>query len=244
MKKRFCSAALALTLCLLLPALAAEGNPPEEPRQTYEQVVEELRERDNYAIDQFLDCQLCSVFLGHWVGTPHSAYHSLTLVYKAGSPLGDGTTVELPLQKDSEDWGTTRSPSILELNEDKSGLRYTYHDLGLGTDVYSVDLATGNVFMAHVPPSYEDLLGAYAWEYTVERQLEAPDCRVALLWSDLAEGSGAAPTRSYVLAILFPEGTGSGTQFQRLLLPSTVAVEGETAVQYPTHRPPDSLSLN
>lgn len=240
MKKRFLPLLLALALALPCPALAVE----EETAQTYEEAVALIRDTGHYAVETFLDTDLCSIFLYRAIGTSHSAYHYLTVVYKAGSPLGEGATVDLPLQKDIETLGTTLSPSILELNEDKSGLRYTYYDLGLGTDVYSVDLATGTVSMAHVPPSYENLLGAYAWEYTVEQQLETPDCRVALLWSDLAEGPEAAPSRSYALAILFPEGTEPGKQFQRLLLPSTAAVEGEAAVQYPTHCPPDSLSLN
>lgn len=238
MKKRVLPLVLALALILPLPVLGAE----EPAAQTYEQAVAELRERDNYVIDKFLDCELCSVFLGRWVGTPHSTYHSLSLVYKAGSPLGDGGTVELPLQKDNEYWGTTLYPSTIGLTEDKSGLRYTYYSPEVGTDVYSVDLATGQVTTAHIPPSYEEVLEAQTWGWNVERQLEAPSCTVVLMWSELC----GAPemVRDYALLLVTKEDVTPEERAQRLLLPSTAAVKGEFASQYPTHRVPDSLSLN
>lgn len=240
MKKRLCSAVLALALCLALPfpALAAEM-----PQQTYEDAVAELRNSNHYAIEKFLDTELCSILLCRRVGTPHIAYHSLTLIYKAGSPLGEGITVELPLQTDNAFWGTTHAPSTLELNEDKSGLRYTYYTPELGTDVYSVALATGEVTTAHVPPTYEEIFEAHTWGWNVEKRLEAPGCTAVLMWSDLVGLPETEQVRDYALALISKENVELERQFLRLVLPSTTAVEGEYP-QYPTDRAPDEMFLN
>lgn len=241
MKKRLCSAVLALILCLALPcpALAAEEASPG----SYEEAVAELRDSGQYAIEKFLDTGLCSILLCRRVGTPHSAYHSLTLVYKAGSPLGEGVTVDLPLQADNAFLGTTRAPSTLELNEDKSGLRYAYYAPEFGTDVYSVDLATGKVTTAHIPPTYEEIFEACTFGWNVEERLEAPGCTAVLMWSDLVGQPETEHVRDYALALISKENVELEQQFRRLVLPSTMEVDGQYP-QYPTHRAPDALSLN
>ncbi|MCI8651456.1 MAG: S-layer homology domain-containing protein [Oscillospiraceae bacterium] len=240
MKKLVLSALLALCLALPLPAFAVE----EGTAQTYEEAVALIRDTGHYAVETFLDTDLCSIFLYRAIGTPHSAYHYLTVVYKAGSPLGEGAQIVLPLRPDIELWGTTLAPTLMGLSEDESYLRYSYHTPGLGEDIYSVHLSTGEVTMAHVPPSHEELVDSRTWGYTVEQQLEAPPCTVLLMWSDLMDLPETDQVRDYVLELVFWEEIPGKPQTQRLLLPSTAAVEGEYASQYPTHRAPDRLSLN
>lgn len=100
-------------------------------------------------------------------GTPHGSYSSLKLVYKGKSPMGDGTTVPLPLT-DSTFWGNTYSPDSITVSEDGKTLVYTQffadklevtmdpsvpprlvHEKG--TYTYTVDLETGSYTLEIIP---------------------------------------------------------------------------------------------
>ncbi len=113
-----------------------------------------------------LDNPLCSVQLTTSSGGPHGGYDHLSLIYKAGSPLGEGTEVELPLISTSY-WGNTVAPKNLSLSPDGKSLHYSFtFDERLafpiddttervayeaGTYDYSVDLATGKVAEKFTP---------------------------------------------------------------------------------------------
>lgn len=239
MKKWVLFLVLALTLTLPLPVLGAET----APAKTYEQAVAELREKSCYSDETVYETDLCSVFSYSISGTSHGTWGHLDLVYKAGSPLGEGTVVSLPLHEKG-DWRVTLAPDAVELNEDGSGLRYTYYSPELGTDVYSVDLVTAEITASHIPATYEEIFAANTLGWNVERQLETPNCTVVLMWTDLTGVPEPEHVRDYVLALISKESVEPEKQFLGLLLPSTVAVKGEFAFQYPTDRAPDEMFLN
>lgn len=141
--------------------VAESHTPPLEPARTYDQAVAELRGRSSYCCETVYESELCSVFSYSISGTPHGTFSFLELVYKAGSPLGEGVVLNLPLIK-INDWQVTISPDEITLNEDKTVLTYKYHfDTSLtngdsdrvyykaGTYIYTVDLATGELEVAH-----------------------------------------------------------------------------------------------
>ena len=141
--------------------IAESHTPPLEPARTYDQAVAELRGRSSYCCETVYESELCSVFSYSISGTPHGTFSFLELVYKAGSPLGEGVVLNLPLIK-INDWQVTISPDEITLNEDKTVLTYKYHfDTSLtngdsdrvyykaGTYIYTVDLATGELEVAH-----------------------------------------------------------------------------------------------
>lgn len=230
---------LALTLMLPLPAFGVEA----APAKAYEQAVAELRGKSCYSDETVYETDLCSVFSYSISGTSHGTWGNLDLVYKAGSPLGEGTVVSLPLHEKG-DWRVTLAPDAVELNEDGNSLRYTYHSPELGTDVYSVDLATAEVTASHIPPTYEEIFAANTWGSNVERQLEAPHCTVVLMWTDLPGVPEPEHVRDYVLALISKESVEPEQQSRLPILPSTVAVKGEYAYWYPTDRAPDEMFLN
>ncbi len=95
-------------------------------------------------------------------GIPHGGYTSLRLVYKAGSTLGDGTVVSLPLPQETF-YGNERMPDTITFSEDGKVMVYTRHfdekfemsvDITTtppftihekGTYTYTVNLETGEV---------------------------------------------------------------------------------------------------
>lgn len=113
-----------------------------------------------------LDNPLCSVQLATSGGGPHGGYDHLFLIYKAGSPLGEGTEVNLPLIGTTF-WSNTFAPENLTLSPDGKTLHYsfTFNErlafpiddktervaYEAGTYAYSVDLATGKVTEQFTP---------------------------------------------------------------------------------------------
>ncbi len=250
MKKRFLSAVLTLALCLSLPcsALGAEGDPApaEEMPKSYEQAVAELgvNAPTLYATDKFFDTDLCSVFLYHRIGIPHGPYSKLTAVYKAGSPLGEGATVNFPLHISGSIWAESYAPDTVELSEDGRTLIYTYFSPDSGTELYTADLTTGEVTTSELPPTQDQLISWYTdMGITVEKRLEGTDYTAALMWSEF-ERDGKT-SRDYYLYLFCqePATVEPEKQIQRLLLPSTAAA-GEKYPQYPTDRGPDELFFN
>ncbi len=74
--------------------------------------------------------------------------------------------------------------------------------------------------------------------YTVEQTLEAPNADVVLLRRQGAHGFLDQTMREYELWLCWED------DFKKLILPSTIEVEGEMGPLYPTHRPPDSMELS
>ena len=121
----------------------------------------------NYASDKnrevvkTLESDLCTAVLTKGRYLDQYDDYILSLVYKPGSPLGEGTIKQLLLPStiyaDVYTYHPTdRSPDSLELSPDGRTLTYVYHfDEALmsfheaGTYTYTVDLATGELSVVH-----------------------------------------------------------------------------------------------
>ncbi len=117
---------------------------------------------ENREVVRLLETGDCSIVLtkGRFVETYDD--YILSLVYKPGSAMGNGTIRQLILPSTVYDKGcpwynpTDRAPDTLEVSEDGSTLTYTYSfDEALedfheaGTYTYTVDIATGELSVAH-----------------------------------------------------------------------------------------------
>lgn len=117
---------------------------------------------ENREVVRLLETGDCSIVLtkGRFVETYDD--YILSLVYKPGSAMGNGTIRQLILPSTVYDKGypwynpTDRAPDTLEVSEDGSTLTYTYSfDEALedfheaGTYSYTVDIATGELSVAH-----------------------------------------------------------------------------------------------
>lgn len=163
MKKRLCSAVLALALCLALPcpALAAEEASP----QSYEEIFETCT--FGWNVEERLEAPGCTAVLmwSDLVGlseTEHVRDYALALISKENMEL-EQQFRRLVLPSTAEVGGqypqypTHRAPDALSLNEDGSVLTYVYrfddtlaNDAGellhdAGTYTYRVDTATGEL---------------------------------------------------------------------------------------------------
>lgn len=219
--KRVLCALLILMLALPLPALGAE----EPTAKAYEEAVAELRNEDMYAIYNTIDTELCTVFLYRRIGTPHIQPLRIAILYKNG-------TVAKP----------DLSPEEIRLNGDGKQLICTdSFDPSWGTNVYTVDLASGEIVGKEcVLPTQEQLFDWFLEGSTEERRLEGAEDTV-LLFSSHWEGR----EKEYFLYLICREPAqraDSERWFRRLVLPSTTVV-GEKYPQYPTDRAPDEMFL-
>ena len=222
---------------------------PPAASRSYDQAVADLRSAPGHSNEQTFETDICTIFVfdrGGFMNAPHGA---MVAIYKAGSPLGEGTAVPLPYARLSLlDPGTPAD--TMGLSEDKKTFTYTYHreaDLvyegqvleKAGIITYTTDLATGETSMAHAPFSYDNQLELLTGErgYTVELKAEAPTATVLLRWKSI---SSKEEIRDYELWLIHKQ-EGADPVAQRLLLPSTTVWGGYWK---PTDRAPDSLNLN
>ena len=114
--RKIASLLLCMGLCMGLSNCLAAGT-------AYEEAVAGLREvgYGTYREEQTYDSGLCTLF-SYSVLAPHGPYAHLALVYKAGSPLGEGAVVSLPVP-DGNFWGASSAPD--QLNWDPEGGRLT-----------------------------------------------------------------------------------------------------------------------
>ncbi len=241
--KKIVSLLLCTALCVGLPFCFAAGN-------AYEESVAGLREvgYGTYKEEQTYDSDLCTLF-SYSVLAPHGPYANLALVYKAGSPLGEGTVVSLPIP-DGNFWGASSAPETLNWDPEGGQLTYSYyfddplHEADIsyirreaGTFLYTVDLTTGEVTEVLTPPTYEDILERHFPEsfYAREQVLEAPGTTVLLLRQKAGDGG-------YSLHLVDRAET-SDHRVRDLILPSTVILDAYPA-WFPTDRAPDRLSLS
>ncbi len=241
--KKIVSLLLCTALCVGLPFCFAAGN-------AYEESVAGLREvgYGTYKEEQTYDSDLCTLF-SYSVLAPHGPYANLALVYKAGSPLGEGTVVSLPIP-DGNFWGASSAPETLNWDPEGGQLTYSYYfddplhgaDISYirreaGTFLYTVDLHTGEVTEVLTPPTYEDILERHFPEsfYAREQVLEAPGTTVLLLRQKAGDGG-------YSLHLVDRAET-SDHRVRDLILPSTVILDAYPA-WFPTDRAPDRLFLS
>ena len=130
---------------------------------TYAETIEKLAADYGgfgYLESQRLEAKECTILL-YLTGSPHGSSVNLSLVFKPGSALKEGTVVQLPLPANNI-WGTNSEPVELRLSEDGGTLYYSYHfeyqvdfdDQVLheaGTYRYTTDLTTGKTELEILP---------------------------------------------------------------------------------------------
>lgn len=225
---------------------------------TYAEAVAELEESTGYRNKYTFEAEPCTVFIYDRGGFMNAPQGTTQLIYKPGSAKGEGAAVILPSPRPGGLWKCTPADTM-ELSGDRRTFIYTYYydepyyvgapgteDFVIcheaGTYTYTTDLDTGEPVETITPPSYDGALASLTQnpDYTVERQLEGPFCTAVLRWKD---ANFAEPIKNYELYLVYqPNSPLADTTRQRLILPSTVAVQGYSNV--PTDRVPDTLAFS
>lgn len=124
---------------------------------THDEYIENLKKDDMNYITKMYETQYCTIIVGYLGGTPHGSFSWARLVYKEGSPLGDGKVISLPLPDIR--WSKPAEPEEIIVSEDGKTAKYSFFfesdmilDVGLpsenviheaGTYQYTTDLVTG-----------------------------------------------------------------------------------------------------
>lgn len=223
---------------------------PSTSGDPYAAAVAKLRSGPGHSNEQAFETDDCTIFVydrGGFMNAPHGM---MTVIYKAGSPLGAGTAISLPYARIDSGLAVCHPADTMTLSEDGKTFTYTYHreeDIvydgtvleEAGIITYTTDLTTGETSMSHSPFSYENRLEQLTNEknYTVELKAETPAATLLLRWKPI---SSIEETRDYELWLIHKQ-AGADPVAQRLLLPSTAVWGGYWR---PTDRSPDSLTLN
>lgn len=136
---------------------AIEGGVLAWRQPTYDEYMETLKNDGMNYITGTYETEYCTIISGYLGGTPHGSFPWVRLVYKEGSPLGNGKVIGLPLP--DMRWGKPASPEEIILSEDGKTATYSFFfesDLVLdagtpseivvheaGTYQYTTDLTTG-----------------------------------------------------------------------------------------------------
>lgn len=237
-----------------------------EKFDTYDQAVAELRGSWEYRNEQTFEAPDCTIFVYDPGGIMQRSYGVITLIYKPGSQVGEGTTLALPCAR--VQYSVMGRPAdTMTLSEDGKTFTYTYYrpeDIvgwvegvnegevleKAGCVTYTVDLPTGTITERFDPPNYQAALAhvtrkriiapsEHSEEREVVETLEADECTVVL-----TKGRYAGEYDDYILSLVYKPGStlGDGT-IRQLLLPSTVIVS-KSSSYHPTDRAPDSLFLS
>lgn len=234
---------------------------PPTTGSAYDQAVAELRSGMGHSNEQIFDTDLCTIFVFDRGGFMRAPAGAIRIIYKAGSPLGDGYVLDPPNVRN--DFRITPADTMT-LDVEKQSFTYSYfyetsawdssiqsYDTRVepGTFTFTVDLATGEVHREYRPVDYAGAMAhvtrrriATSIEHSddreVARTLEAPDCTVVL-----TKGRYLDRYDDYILSLVYkPDSAlGEGT-IKRLLLPSTVYAKGYS--YHPTDRSPDILELS
>ncbi len=233
---------------------------------TYDQAVADLRGGWGYRNEQTFETPDCTIFVYDPGGIMQRSYGVITLIYKPGSQMGEGTVITLPHARVQYTM-VGRPADTMTLSEDGRIFTYTYYrpeDIvgnipgenegevleRAGCVTYTVDLSTGSITERFDPPNYESALahvsrkriitpGEHSEDREVVQTLEAPDCTAVL-----TKGRYGDEYDDYILSLVYKPGSalGDGT-IKQLLLPTTAVVSASSAYN-PTHRAPDSLFLS
>lgn len=240
-----------------LDALMASGQVTYIP-PTYDEAVAELRGGTGHHNEQTFETDECTIFVYDRGGFMNAPTGAMTLIYKPGSALGEGTVIGLPHAWVKPGLAICYPADTMALSEDGKTFTYTYYreqDLGepvqkAGIVTYTVDLPTGKVTESWAPHSYATSLthvtrkrihssGEHSENREVIQTLESNECTVVL-----TRGRFVDKYDDYILSLVYKPGStlGDGT-IQRLLLPSTVYDKGYPWYN-PTDQAPDSLTLS
>ena len=235
--KELTRAECAVMVARVLDPTQRLTTPPATP-SGYEQAVIDLRTGFTYIeeSEKTYESDTCTVFVYDRGGAMYSPKGNVTLIYKPGSALGNGTRIDCPIPNPMSN-KHREPPEVMGLSDDGKSFTYVYYyDDSVHTCV--VDLATGQTVERDDPLTYENQLTLLTQGvgYTIEQQLEAPGCTVFLRWKPV---SWWDDDRDYRLDVLPKD----GGKAKRLLLPSTAFGNGYSWSDATTWAP-DSLSLS
>lgn len=228
---------------------------------TYEQAVAELRSGMGHSNEQTFETDLCTVFVYDRGGFMRAPTGAIQIIYKPGSPLGDGYVLDPPHVR--SEYSITPADTM-SFAPERQSFTYSYfyetsawdssiqsYDTRVepGTFTFTVDLPTGEVHREYRPVDYAGAMAhvtrkriATASEHSEDREvvrtLEAPECTVIL-----TRGRYLDRYDDCILSLVYKPNSslGEGT-IKRLLLPSTVYAKGYS--YHPTDRAPDTLELS
>lgn len=228
---------------------------------TYEQAVAELRSGMGHSNEQTFETDLCTVFVYDRGGFMRAPAGAIQIIYKPGSPLGDGYVLDPPHVR--SEYSITPADTM-SFDPEKQSFTYSYfyetsawdssiqsYDTRVepGSFTFTVDLPTGEVHREYRPVDYAGAMAhvtrkriATASEHSEDREvvrtLEAPECTVIL-----TRGRYLDRYDDCILSLVYKPNSalGDGT-IKRLLLPSTVYAKGYS--YHPTDRAPDTLELS
>lgn len=212
--------------------------PPATPNG-YQQAVIELRSKLGHHNEQRFDTDDCTVFVYDRGGAMYAPLGNVTLIYKPGSALGDGTTIHCPIPNPMS--GKHREPpEVMGLSEDGKTFTYTYYYED-HVHTCSVDLPSGKTTESDGSLTYENQMAfmTQGTGYTVDQRLDGPTAtavarhRTRSYWS--REEEREMPFDDYELYLL-SQGQNAA---HRLVLPSTVYISSYYGA--PTDRLPDSM---
>ena len=232
-------------------------SPPAVP-SGYEQAVIDLRTSFGYYNEETIETPECTIFIFARGGFMNAPSGAIQIIYKPGSPLGDGYVLDPPHVRS----GLRITPAdSIDYDPEKGTFTYSYffdttaYDSSLqsydarvepGTFTFTVDLPTGKVYRDYRPVDY-----AGAMAHVTRKRNSASDKNqevVKTLESDLCtavltKGRYLDQYDDYILSLVYKPGSplGEGT-IKQLLLPSTIYADGYT--YHPTDRSPDSLELS
>lgn len=228
---------------------------------SYADAVAELRSGTGHRNEQTFETDDCTVFVFDRGGFMNAPAGMMVAIYKAGSALEEGYTLELPHVRN----GMSLTPAdSIAFDPEKGTFTYSYffdttaYDSSIksydtrvepGTFTFTVDLATGEVqreyrpidyagAMAHVTRKRIHSLNEHSRDREVVQTLETDLCTVVLT------NGGFVSYDDYALSLVYTPGSPLGDgAIKQLILPSTV-YDKVHAWYKPTDRAPDTLEIS
>ena len=154
-RKNLTRAEAAVMVARVLEPTLRLSTPPAVPG-AYEIAVAELRTNYTYneSSERTIETDYCTIFIHNYVGVMHPIFGALTMIYKPGCAVAEGTTIRLPVLQ-SGNYGAP--PDTMDLNSDGKTFTYTYTFEAVssggqpGVYTFSVDLPTGKVSQSYMP---------------------------------------------------------------------------------------------
>lgn len=229
--------------------------PAEGP---YAEAVKALNSGTGHVNRKVFDTPECTIFFYDRGGFMNAPTGALSVIYKAGSALGEGTVIDLPHVASRLYYNG--APNTVAVSEDRKTFTYAYFfpeavvsqsvygaSFEPGTYTYTVDLATGTTTDSYAPLDYGTAFDQLtrAEGYFIDQHLDTPNATVLLRHQPktwwVAEAGEDQSYGDYEMYLILKGKTGEDT-VRRLLLPSTAYNAGNGYA--PTDRVPDSLTVS